>query len=213
LAYTVQSDNKFSIWTSGIHGENPTFRTAGHEPRFAPNGYQITFTHTDLTGNPDVWLLDLRTNETDSVTDAEEIDAQADWSPTGKTITFASNHGETMAIWNVPANGGQRVPLNNSGFFPRYSANGESILYWSNQAFWKMDSKGNDSQSIRSGIPEPAPAVFTKGGPRYFRDPEVTGGKAIWPRFDVMPDGRYLVAPIEIRETSLWAVDLTFAEK
>ena len=213
LAYTVQSDNKFAIWTCGVHGENPTFRATGHEPRFAANGYQLVYTHTDLTGNPDLWKLDLRTNETESVTDSEEIDAQADWLPNGKTIAFASNHGGTMAIWNVPANGGPRVPLNGSGYFPRYSGDGQSILFWSKQAFWKMDATGNDPQPIRNDISEPVPPVFTKSGPKYYRDPVVSGGKPIWPRFDVMPDGRFVVAPIEIRETSFWAVDLTFALK
>jgi len=213
LAYTVQSDNNFSIWTCGIHGESPTLRTAGREPRWAPNGYQLVFTHTDLTGNLDIWKLDLRNNEVESVTDAEEIDNQADWLPKGKTIVFASNHGGPMAIWNVAANGGRRVPLNRSGYFPRYSSDGQSILFWSTQALWKMENNGDDPQKLRSGIPEPAPAVLTKGGPKFSADSEVNGGKLIWPKFDVLPDGRYVIAPIQIRETALWAVDLTFADK
>ncbi|HLQ76069.1 MAG TPA: hypothetical protein VK210_01875, partial [Terriglobia bacterium] len=70
-----------------------------------------------------------------------------------------------------------------------------------------------DPRMIRSGIAEPAPAVLTKNGAKFFRDPEVNGGKSIWPKFDVLADGRYVVAPIEVRETSLWAVDLTFSAK
>jgi len=213
LAYTVQTDNKFTIWTSGIHGENPILRTQGREPRFAANGYQLVFTHTDLAGNPDIWSLDLRNNETESVTDSEEIDAEADYLPGGRSIVFASNHGDMMAIWTVPGMGGRRIPLNGSGYFPRYSMDGQSILFWSKQAFWKMDANGDDPRMIRSGIAEPAPAVLTKNGAKFFRDPEVNGGKSIWPKFDVLADGRYVVAPIEVRETSLWAVDLTFSAK
>jgi Tol biopolymer transport system component len=213
LAYTVQSDNKFTIWTCGIRGENPTLRTAGREPRWAANGYQLVFTHTDLTGNPDIWKLDLRNNETESVTDADEIDNQADWLPKGKSIAFASNHNGTMAIWNVPANGGPRVQLNNNGYFPRYTADGRSIIFWSKQAIWKMDANGNDPRLLRNEIREPVPAVLTKTGPKYYRDAEVSGGKLIWPQFDVLQDGRYVVAPLDIRESALWAVDLTFADK
>lgn len=213
VAYTVQTGTKFTIWTAGIHGENPTVRTPGREPRFAANGYQLVYTHFDINGNPDLWKLDLRTNDTSSVTDAEELDVQADWLPNGRTIAFASNHGGTMAIWNVPANGGQRTPLNNNGFFPRYSSDGQSLVYWSKQAFWKMEANGDDPRHLRDGILDPVPAVMTKNGPKYYRDTEVSGGKPIWPRFDVLPDGRYVVAPIEIRETSLWAADLTFAPK
>ena len=34
----------------------------------------------------------------------------------------------------------------------------------------------------------------------------------IWPEFDVLPDGRFVIAPINIRETGLWAIDLTYKE-
>jgi Tol biopolymer transport system component len=175
VAYTVQSDNKFSIWTCGMHGENPTLRTAGREPRWAPNGYQLVFTHIDLNGNPDVWKLDLRNNEIESVTDAEEIDSQADWQPRGKTIVFASNHGGPMAIWTVAASGGRRVPLNRSGYFPRYSNDGQSIEYWSANAIWRMDANGDDPRMLRGGIPEPVPAILTKTGPKFYVDAEVRG--------------------------------------
>jgi Tol biopolymer transport system component len=213
IAYTVQSDTQFSIWTSGIHGENPTLRTSGRQPRWAKNGYQLVFTHTDLNGNPDIWAIDLRNNEIEGVTDADEIDNQPDWQPRGRSIVFASNRGGPMAIWNVAASGGRRVPLNKSGYFPRYSSDGQSILYWSMQGLWKMDADGGNPQLLRSGVPEPVPAVLMKNGPKLSLDADVNGGKTIWPRFDALPDGRYVVAPIDIRETALWAVDLTFADK
>jgi len=213
LAYTIQTDNKLTIWTSGIHGENPVSRTEGFDPRFAASGNQLVYTHLDLNGNPDVWTIDLRNNETESITDAAEIDAQADWQPMGRTIVFESNHGGPMSIWSVPANGGQRNLLNGGGFYPRYSADGKFIVYWNNQALWRMESTGDDSRMLRSGIAEPVPAILTRNGPKYFRDPEVNGGKPIWPGFDLLPDGRFVTAPIDIRESSLWAVDLTFSPK
>jgi Tol biopolymer transport system component len=117
LAYTVLANDKFTIWTSGIHGENPSQRTAGREPRWAANGYEIVYTHTNLEGNPDIWKLDLRTNEAETLTDSDEIDAQADWQPNGRTVAFSSNHNGKTAVWKVPANGGPRVQLNDSGFF------------------------------------------------------------------------------------------------
>src|SRR6185436_6872155 len=106
-----------------------------------------------------------------------------------------------------------RVPLNRSGYFPRYSADGQFILFWSAQAFWRMDANGDDPRMLRSGVPAPVPSILTKSGPKFSGDAEVSGGKLIWPEFDVLADGRYVVAPIETRETALWAVDLTFADK
>jgi len=76
-----------------------------------------------------------------------------------------------------------------------------------------MEANGDDPRMIRSGIAEPAPAVLTRMGRSSFAIRRLNGGKSIWPKFDVLADGRYVVAPIEVRETSLWAVDLTFSAK
>jgi hypothetical protein len=99
------------------------------------------------------------------------------------------------------------------GYFPRYSNDGQSIMFWSANSIWRMDANGDDPRLLRGGVPGPVPAVLTKAGPKLFSDADVNGGKQIWPKFDVLPDGRYVVAPIEARETALWAVDLTFADK
>jgi hypothetical protein len=76
-----------------------------------------------------------------------------------------------------------------------------------------MDSDGNNPKSLRSEINEPVPGLFTKMGPKYFRDENVSHGKPVWPGFDALPDGRFVIAPIDIRETALWAIDLTFTSK
>ena len=73
-----------------------------------------------------------------------------------------------------------------------------------------MDANGEHAHRIRDGIPEPAPMVWTAHGPKYYADPEIHGGRRIWPDFDVLPDGRTVTAPINVQETSLWAVDLTY---
>ena len=62
-------------------------------------------------------------------------------------------------------------------------------------------------------ISEPAPAIWTANGPKYYADPEINGGRQIWPGFDILADGRLVIAPIKIQETSLWAVDLTYNSK
>src|SRR5215831_13734929 len=54
FAYTIADENKFEIWTAAL-GEKPAFRTLGREPRFSSNGFQIIYSHTDLTGNEDIW--------------------------------------------------------------------------------------------------------------------------------------------------------------
>ena len=212
IAYTIAKENKFEIWTAGITGESPVFRTLGREPRFSPNGYQIVYTHTDLTGNPDLWTLDLRDNNSDVVTDADEIDINPDWSKDGRTIAFASNRAGHMSVWAVSTSGGKRFRLNEAGYYPRYSPDSQTILLWNKNALWTMPAAGGGLRLARENVPGPVPGVWTKDGPRYHADPEVSGGRQIWPLFDVVSDGRTVIAPIEIRGTELWSVELTYRQ-
>jgi Tol biopolymer transport system component len=219
VAYTVAQDNKTEIWTATIEGKNPTFRTLGREPRFARNGYQIVYTYTDLNGNDDIWKIDIRNGSAERVTDADEIDITPDRSPDDRTIAFASTRSGPLSIWAVPAAGGKRFKLNDGGYAPRYSPDGKSILYWNRQALWTMDVDGKNPEQIYGPVPEPTTGVWSRRGPAFFLNGEIrTASESLfkptdhrlWPRFDILPDGRLAVAPIDIRETGLWAVDLTY---
>jgi Tol biopolymer transport system component len=219
VAYTIAQENKTEIWTATIDGKNPTFRTLGREPRFSHNGYQIVYTYTDLNGNDDIWELDTRSGRTERVTDADEIDVAPDRSPDDRTIAFTSARGGPLSIWSVPAAGGKRLKLNDGGFAPRYSPDGKSISYWNRQALWTMDAEGRNAKQVYSPVPDPTITVWSRKGPAFFLNGEIRTAseslfrptdRSLWPRFDILPDGRLAIAPIDIRETGLWAVDLTY---
>jgi hypothetical protein len=213
VAYTIQKENKYEIWTAGSQGEAPTFRVLGTQPRFSANGFELVYTHTDILGQVDLRKVDIRDGSSSSATDAVEVDFEPDWSPDGRTIAFASNQGGPMTLWTIPTVGGKRRSLNVSGYFPRFSRDGRSLSYWSQQALWTVDLQGGTPRRVRGDLPEPTPSVWIKGSPKTFRDPEVNGRKTIWPAVDVLPDGRVLTAPIEVRESALWALTLTYVEK
>jgi Tol biopolymer transport system component len=220
IAYTVVKDNKLEVWTAGIDGSNPTFRTDGYEPRFAADGFHVVYTHVDLSGNADIWRIDIRNGDTDRITDAEELDLTPDPSPDGRWITFTSTRGVAPSIWIVPASGGKRLRLRDGGYGPRFSPDSKSILFWEKGSFWTMNINGGDVRPARLDISTvPSIAVWSKssqlqlaGGEIRTADGKIAfkSDRPLWPRFDVLPDGRLLVAPIDIRETSLWAVDLQF---
>jgi hypothetical protein len=80
---------------------------------------------------------------------------------------------------------------------------------------------GGIPRRIYSEIPEPTKGVWTLKGPAFFLDGQIRTAsetlfmmkdRLMWPEFDVLPDGRFILAPIDIRETGLWAVDLTYKE-
>ena len=213
VAYTVQKDTKFEIWTAGTRGESPAFRTLGTQPRFSPNGFELIYAHTDLLGETDLRKIDLRDGSSSAVTDAAEIDFEPDWSPDGRTIAFASNKGGTMTLSTIPAVGGKRNSLGIAGYFPRFSADGRSLLFWNQQALWTSGVDGRNARKVREAVESPVAGTWLGGAPRTYRDPEINGGKTIWPEFDVLADGRVLTAPIEVRDTALWALELTYVEK
>jgi len=214
VAFTHQHDTKLEIWTAGIHGEDPKFRTLGSQPRFAPNAFELVYTYTDPLGQVDVRKIDLRDGSSAAVTDAAEIDFEPDWSPDGRTIAFASNQGGgPMTLWTIPAVGGKRRTLGIEGYFPKFSPDGHFLLFWRDQSLWTSTTEGQGAKRIRGSILNPLPGAWLRGMPKTYLDHEVSGGKLIWPEVDVLPDGRTVIAPIEIRETALWTVNLTYVEQ
>jgi Tol biopolymer transport system component len=220
VAYTVLKENRSEIWTADIDGSNPTFRTVGHEPRFTTDRFHLLYTHSDLKGNEDIWEVDLRNGATERVTDADEIDVSPDTSPDGRLIAFASTRGVSPSVWIMPASGGKRLRINDGGYAPRFSWDSRSIVFWNKGEFWIM---GADGTELRSASLEPAeqaaPAVWSRQMPLQVKGNEIRGpngsvtfksDRLLWPRFDVMPDGRFLIAPVNILETGLWALDLQF---
>jgi Tol biopolymer transport system component len=221
VAYTIADENRFEVWTSGIRGENATFRALGREPRFAANNFELVYTYTDITGNADIWKVDIRNGSTDRVTDADEIDVTADWSRDGRSIAFASARGEAVSVWTIPSSGGKRLRVNSSGYAPRFSPDSRSILFWNRDALWTMDAAGGHPSQIFSGLPNPVTGAWASKRPAFMVNGEIRTADeilfrlphpAVFPQFDVLRDGRFVVAPIDILETALWAIDLTYKE-
>lgn len=219
IAYVIAKENKFEIWTAGVDGSNPTFRTDGSQPRFAPDGIHLVYAYTDLTGNEDIWRTDLRNGATERLTDAEEIDCAPDPSPDGEWIVFTSARGVATSVWTLPSAGGKRLRITDGGYGPRFSPDSKSILFWNNGSFWMVDPDGGHLRQTHAHSSTPSIGVWTRQGAAFLVNDEIqneTGKtlfkspKPLWPQFDVLPDGRWVVAPIDIRETGLWSVDLVY---
>jgi Tol biopolymer transport system component len=209
VAYTVQKDNAFEVWTANADGSNAAFRTAGTQPRFSPNGFEVVYTHTDVEGHIDLRKVDIRDGSSETITDAGEIDFQSDWSRDGRTIAFSSGKSGSMALWSI-ALAGKRTRLNDSGYFPRFSPDGQALAFWSQGALWTSDRDGAHPRRVMENLPEPVPPVWFKGRVTTYRDPEIAAGQEVLPAVDVFADGRVLTAVVKTKTTALWTVTLTY---
>ena len=84
-----------------------------------------------------------------------------------------------------------------------------------------MDADGRNLRKVAGDLTEPTIGVWSRKGPAFLAHGEIrTAGEKLfaladhlmWPVFDVLQDGRFVIAPIDIRETGLWAIDLTYKE-
>ena len=54
---------------------------------------------SDRTGNSEIWMLDLHSNEEIQLTNDPASDIGADWSPDGKEVVFLSNRTGDYQLW------------------------------------------------------------------------------------------------------------------
>jgi Tol biopolymer transport system component len=220
VAYTVLKGNNSDIWTANSDGSHPVFRTGGEQARFATDGFHLVYTHADLNGNDDIWRMDLRNGDSERITDADELDMTPDTSPDGRWIAFSSTRSVAPSVWIIPASGGKRLRIGDDGYGPRFSPDSQSILFWNKGRFWTMDLSGSHRQpASKDAAPRPATGAWLKSAALEVFGDEIRrpdgvalfrSDRPIWPVFDVMPDGRFLFAPINIQTTGLWAIDLQF---
>ena len=217
IAYTVENESRFEIWVAGLDGGDPRYVALGRHPRFSPSGNEIVYSRIDLDGNKDIWKVDVRTGVPQQLTDAAEIDDVPDWSPDGRTIIFTSERDGQLALWTIPSSGGQRLKLNEGGYAPRFSPDGSRITYWYGAGLWTADWDGSHPDQI-ADIAEPVFGVWGPTGPVYSernRIPADRNGDLsvdIWPSFDHLPGGGWLVAALEVEKTELWTLDLVYTE-
>jgi TolB protein len=72
--------------------------------RYAPGGDRVAYQST-RTGNEEIWILDLKTNQELNLTKHPSMDILPAWSPDGQEIAFLSKRNGTTDIWIANADG------------------------------------------------------------------------------------------------------------
>jgi TolB protein len=77
-------------------------------PSFSPDGKRLALTLGGANGNPDIYILDLQSQDLKRITDDPAIDTEAVWSPDGTSLYFTSDRAGAPQIYRIGTNAGDR---------------------------------------------------------------------------------------------------------
>ena len=95
---------------AGGDGRGLTSSPSDMQPAWAPNGAFVAFTSEGRDGNPEIYRVDVATNQ---VTRRRQLGwtLRPRLSPDGGWVAFLSNRSGAWAVWAVPSSGGDAQQL------------------------------------------------------------------------------------------------------
>jgi TolB protein len=100
-------------------------------PAWSPDGKKLALTLGGSGGNPDIYILDLVTQNLTRITDDPAIDTEPEWAPDGRSLYFTSDRAGSPQIYQISASGSgrpRRITFEgNYNARPRISADGTEL--------------------------------------------------------------------------------------
>jgi TolB protein len=100
-------------------------------PEWSPDGRRLALTLGGSNGNPDIYVLDLNTQDLMRITDDPAIDTEPAWAADGRSLYFTSDRAGSPQIYQIPAQpGGHPRRITFSGSYnarPRVSPDGTQL--------------------------------------------------------------------------------------
>ena len=116
---------------------------------WSPDGRLIAYM-SNRNGDPDIYVMDVRTDTHRRLTFDDGRDWWPAWSPNGKWIVFASNRAGNIDLYRMDANGENVMRLTNRGSCkkPAWSPNSQWIAFISKSSLFVMTAEGKKEQPL-----------------------------------------------------------------
>ena len=142
-------------------GANVQYITSGRSlaltPRFSPSQQMLTYMNFD-NGNPQVFLLDLRSGRQQPIGSFGQMTFSPRFSPDGRALAFSVEQGGTTNIYSLTIGGARPTQLTNGAAIdtsPSYAPDGSRIAFESDrggsQQIYIMGVNGGGAQRISYG--------------------------------------------------------------
>ena len=162
-------------------------------PVFSPDGKKLAFVRGTSVRSGNIFILELKENETRQITFGNKSIAGLSWTPDSRDIVFSSNiDGGFNSIWRVSESGGSPEPVQYGGsddlIYPTISLQGNRLVYAQESetlSIWQLYLKkaGENeipSKRIITSVRHNSEAEYSPDGNKIVFTSSRTGNEEIW---------------------------------
>ena len=127
--------------------------TAPISPDWSPDGAKIAVAGCQLTGEADIWTINVDQTGAQQVTNTVPVEECPDFSPDGSRIAYLETDfwgGTYTRVYVVNADGSGKVQLTTSGYAgcPRWSPEGSKIAFELGGDIWTVNPEGGSLDNL-----------------------------------------------------------------
>jgi len=157
IAFVSNRAGKSHLYLMDEYGKNPT-RISEMTPIYnkvswSPDGQKLVFASKGVADSSDIYIIDLRNNEVENITNSPYMETSPDWSPDGQGILFVACNDEDLSdefaeecfLHVMDFETKHIVPVSNTSDFVggRWSPDSKKILSACNLNLCIIDSDGS----------------------------------------------------------------------